>query len=280
MSKLRTLGSLVDTLSERGARPAVLALHREGVERWSYGELVDHARRLACGMERAGVDRGDHVALFAGNRVEWILACLGLIGAGAVVVPLDAQIGDEMLGHALADSGARLVFTTTEGADRLGRLDLESAPEPILLDAGEDDERGWRRLLAHQDVESRLEPGPEDRAALFYTSGTTGTAKEVPLTHRNLTFQLDTLLRAGLVTEDDRVMLPLPLHHAHRSRPGCRSSCPTPSRDPRSSAPCGRGKSLWSSASRDCTTRSTRGLKTAPSLGGGSPRGCSRPASG
>ena len=82
MSELRTLGSLVDTLSERGDRPAVLALHREGVERWSYGELVDHARRLACGLERADVDRGDHVALFAGNRVEWILACLGPIGAG------------------------------------------------------------------------------------------------------------------------------------------------------------------------------------------------------
>ena len=108
MSELRTLRSFFDTLYEHGDRPAVLALHKESVEHWSYDELADHARRLASGLIGAGVGRGDHVALFAGNRVEWIVACLGTIGAGAVVVPLDAQIGDEMLAHALADRAPSL----------------------------------------------------------------------------------------------------------------------------------------------------------------------------
>ena len=215
MSELRTLRSFFDTLYERGDRPAVLALHKEDVEHWSYDELADHARRLAGGLIGAGVGRGDHVALFAGNSVEWIVACLGAIGAGAVVVPLDAQIGDEMLAHALADSGARLVFTTAEGADRLERLAVEAAPRPVLLDAGEEDERSWRRLLADRDAEELAQPEPEDRAALFYTSGTTGTAKGVPLSHRNLTFELNTLLEADLLIEQDRVMLPLPLHHVY-----------------------------------------------------------------
>lgn len=216
MSEPRTLRSLVDTLPERGDRLAVLALHKEDVERWSYAELADHTRRLARGLVETGVGRGDHVALLAGNRVEWVVACLAVIEVGAVVVPLDVQIGDEMLAHALGDSGAGFIFTTSEGADRIGHLDVEAAPEPILLDAGEDDERGWRRLLADRDAETPLASlGPEDQAALFYTSGTTGTAKGVPLTHRNLTFQLDTLLGADLLTEDDRVMLPLPLHHVY-----------------------------------------------------------------
>lgn len=216
MSEPRTLRSLVDTLSERGDRLAVLALHKEDVEHWSYAELADHARRLASGLVETGVGRGDHVALLSGNRVEWIVACLAVIEAGAVVVPLDVQIGDEMLAHALSDSGAGLIFTTSEGANRIEHLDVEAAPEPILLDTGEDDERGWRRLLADRDVEMPLASlEPEDQAALFYTSGTTGTAKGVPLTHRNLAFQLDTLLGADLLTEDDRVMLPLPLHHVY-----------------------------------------------------------------
>ncbi len=215
MSELRTLRYFFDTLHERGDRSAVLALHKEDVEHWSYEELADHARRLAGGLIGASVGRGDHVALFAGNRVEWLVACLGTIGAGAVVVPLDAQIGDEMLAHALADSGTGLIFTTAEGADRLERLDLEAAPRPILLDAGEDDERSWRRLLADRDAEELPQPEPEDRAALFYTSGTTGTAKGVPLSHRNLTFELNTLLEADLLTGEDRVMLPLPLHHVY-----------------------------------------------------------------
>jgi long-chain acyl-CoA synthetase len=215
MSELSTLRTFFDTLYERGDRPAVLALHKEEVESWSYDELADHARRLAGGLIGAGVGQGDHVALFVANRVEWILACLGAIGVGAVVVPLDAQIGDEMLAHVLADSGARLIFTTAEGADRLERLDLEAGPRPVLLDAGEEDERSWRCLLADRDAEELPQPEPDDRAALFYTSGTTGTAKGVPLSHRNLAFELNTLLEADLLTEDDRVMLPLPLHHVY-----------------------------------------------------------------
>src|ERR671911_2226395 len=111
MSELRTLRSFFDTLHRRGDRPALLALHKEDVENWSYDELADHARRLAGGLIDAGVRRGDHLALFAANRVEWIIACLGAIGAGGRVVPLGAPIGDEMLAHALADSGAGVFFT-------------------------------------------------------------------------------------------------------------------------------------------------------------------------
>jgi long-chain acyl-CoA synthetase len=215
MSELRTLRSFFDTLHGRGDRPALLALHKEDVESWSYDELADHARRLAGGLIDAGVGRGDHLALFAANRVEWIIACLGAIGAGAAVVPLDAQIGDEMLAYALADSGAEFVFATGEGAGRLERLGIEATPRQVLLDAGEEDERSWRRLLADGDAEELPQPEPEDRAALFYTSGTTGTAKGVPLSHRNLMFELNTLLEADLLTDDDRVMLPLPLHHVY-----------------------------------------------------------------
>ena len=59
----------------------------------------------------------------------------------------------------------------------------------------------------------RVEPG--DPAALFYTSGTTGAAKGVPLSHSNLVFQIDALLGADLVSEDDSTLLPLPLHHVY-----------------------------------------------------------------
>src|SRR5215218_1031236 len=144
MSELRTLRSLVDTLSEHdGDQPAVLALHKESIERWSYAELTDHVRRLASGLSETGVEHGDHVALLAANRPEWIVACLAMIGAGGVIVPLDVQLGDEEPSYALADSGAGFIFTTTDQTDRLERLDIGAKPKPILLDAEEQDERGW-----------------------------------------------------------------------------------------------------------------------------------------
>jgi long-chain acyl-CoA synthetase len=160
------------------------------------------------------VERGDHVALLAANSREWVAACLAVISAGAVVVPLDAQIGDEALRHVLEDSGARHVFTKADQAGRLESVDAGAGLRTILLDVGEDDWRSWRCLLTDEDVD--LPPvGPDDVAALFYTSGTTGAAKGVPLSHANLAFQIDTLLGADLVSEEDSVLSPLPLHHVY-----------------------------------------------------------------
>src|SRR5215213_1843398 len=211
----RTLGSsVVDGLSARGERPSLVALGEEGVEIWTYGELADRVRRLACGLRRVGVDRGDCVALLAANSKEWVAACPAVISAGGVVVPLDAQLGDEALRHVLEDSGARHVFTTADQAGRLESVDAGTGLRTILLDVGEEDLRSWLCLLKDEDVD--LPPaGPGDVAALFYTSGTMGAAKGVPLSHANRVLQIDTLLSADLVSEKDSVLLPLPLHHVY-----------------------------------------------------------------
>ena len=132
-----------------------------------------------------------------------------MIRVGAVAVPLDAHLGEAALEGILESSETKLIFTTSERADRLG-----TDASPVLLDAADDDERSWRRLLADADTELP-EVEPEDVAALFYTSGTTGAAKGVPLSHRNIVYQLETLLGADLVDEHDRLMLPLPLHHVY-----------------------------------------------------------------
>jgi long-chain acyl-CoA synthetase len=214
MSELRTLVSLTEALSEHGEEPAIVAMREEGAERWSYTELGDHVRRLAHGLADVGVGRGDHVALLAGNRPGWVVACLGAIGSGAVVVPLDVRLGDGELSHALSDSSPKFIFTTADQIERLRRLDTEAAPEAILLDDEPGDERSWRRLLVNPE-EGLPRVEPHEGVTLFYTSGTTGTAKGVPLSHGNLAFQLNTLLEENLVAEDDRVLLPLPLHHVY-----------------------------------------------------------------
>src|SRR5687767_103671 len=119
MDRLITLDTLLDGLAEHGDKPAVIAFRKKDSKTWSYAELLRQARQLAHGLtERAGVRPGDPVAVLASNRPEWIVAALGILQAGAVVVPIDVQFSDEVLSHVLVDSGARTVFTTTNQSER------------------------------------------------------------------------------------------------------------------------------------------------------------------
>lgn len=74
--------------------------------------------------------------------------------------------------------------------------------------------RGWQTLGAPRTTELPS-PGGADPAALFYTSGTTGQPKGVPLTQANLAHQLGILAASGMLTPADRIALPLPLHHVY-----------------------------------------------------------------
>jgi long-chain acyl-CoA synthetase len=216
ISEARTLGFLIDILAEHGDRQAVLALQEEGAKSWSYDELAVHVRRLAHGLTKVGVSHGDHVMLLAPSQPEWMVACLAIVGAGAVATPVDVQLGDEVLSRILDHSGAEFVFTTAEQIGRLERLDVMLRPRPILLDVGEEDSRSWRYLLAKEHRHSELaRPEPDEPAALFYTSGTTGAPKGVPLSHANLLFQIEAILGANVVTENDHMLVPLPLHHVY-----------------------------------------------------------------
>jgi long-chain acyl-CoA synthetase len=210
MAPSTTLIEIADGLGAHTERPALVAFGARERREWSHGQLAGTVRELAAGLVSAGLEPGARVALFAPDGPEWIASALAVIRAGAVVVPLDAQLTDDALAHTLIDSAARLVFTTADRAGRVGRL--APAARIVLLDAAEG-RASWRELRG--PAELLPERRNVDPAALFYTSGTTGPPKGVPLTHGNLTFQIDALAGIGLVTPGDRVCLPLPLHHVY-----------------------------------------------------------------
>lgn len=211
---LETLQHLAQTLAGHGDRPAIVALGKEGTELWSYAALIDHTRRLASGLTAAGLPHGSHVALLAPNRPEWIIACLALFEIGAVAVLIDSQMGKDDLQHVLTDSMPGWLFTTKDQAEGIRQLDHSPDLRVIFLDAARDDPQGWLRYLTDETLKPPS-ARPEDTAALFYTSGTSGPPKGVPLSHRNLISNLYALLGLHLVREDDRLLVPLPLHHVY-----------------------------------------------------------------
>ncbi len=216
--EIATLHEVIARLERRGQQPAILNMQTEGMDQWTYANLADHSRRLAAGLRQAGLKPGERAALVAPNRPEWIVACLALIQSGGVPVLIDAQTGPEALGRIIDDSQSAWVFSTSDIARLDESGDNFQAPladrHVVLLDAGDDQPRSWRQLLADEPFESEG-VDPEEMAVLFYTSGTSGAAKGVPLSHRNLASNIQVLTSMDLVAPTDRLMLPLPLHHVY-----------------------------------------------------------------
>lgn len=207
-----TLEPLLYHLADFGERPAVVQMLEGAAVVSSYTELDEAAARFAAFAQRAGLDAGRTAVLLASPGREWITAFLGLIRAGAVPVPLDTQLDEDTLRHILNDCGARWALTDSQHAARLESSAY--AGELVLLDAAGDDERSWQRWQT-QPLRTPPRPTPQDTAILFYTSGTTGPPKGVPLRHSQIAFQLETVAAARLVGDDDRVLQPLPLHHVY-----------------------------------------------------------------
>ena len=203
----QTLQALARDLSSAGGHDALVSFSNAEVRRKSFFELGAEVEQRARMLKSRGVGPNDPVILCGPGGADWIIACLALLRCGACVVPVDNQFTAQTFKHVVKDCGARCAIIASSTRKRFGALLDEAEVEmfPLAVES---------ELLqaSGQDF-----PGvdPEDRAVLFYTSGTTGPPKGVPLTHHNIAFQIGVIARAGLITVGDRVLLPLPLHHVY-----------------------------------------------------------------
>jgi malonyl-CoA/methylmalonyl-CoA synthetase len=195
--------------ASRSRSPAAPALQLAGGASRSHDELLGAAERLAASLAARGLERGDRLALWLGNREEMVLAQLAALRLGVVALPLNLAYRRAELDHVMADATPRLLLTEREQL-------------PVLGEVGEGVLHGVPTLLA-EDLASLPAGSPpaaplagdDDLALLLYTSGTTGRSKGARITHNNLLATVSGLLAAWAWEPRDRLLLALPLFHTH-----------------------------------------------------------------
>jgi long-chain acyl-CoA synthetase len=204
----------------------------------TYGELDQQARAFASGLIAFGLRPGDRVAIVCENSLEWIVAYLALSRAGGVGVPIYYDLKPPEIEESLRRAQVRFIVASPKVLPKIPeRLpDLET-----VFVVGEDGSAAGLKSSSfagflHRHPRARVMPfaavaadataesdaalaatviRPDDLASIVFTSGTTGGAKGVMLTHRNFVSDCMAVPKAFPVGAKDRLLLVLPLHHCY-----------------------------------------------------------------
>ncbi len=230
-----TVPRLVEDAAVRhGATEALV----DGDVRLTYAELAPQVDRYARGFVAAGVAAGDRVGIWAPNCAEWMLAALGVLRSGAVIVPLNTRFKGGEAAYILRNAGATTLVTVRGflGFDYPAMLAGEEvgALEKILLLKDEDVEQqspvpvvGADRFLAAGDGVSpevtsarAAAVRPDDVSDLIFTSGTTGYPKGAATTHGQSLRTFGTWASIVGLGAGDRYLIVNPFFHTFGYKAG------------------------------------------------------------
>jgi acyl-CoA synthetase (AMP-forming)/AMP-acid ligase II len=185
-------------------------------ESLTYGCLAERVSRVAASLAQRGLGKGDVLAVYAPNCLDYAVSFLAVASIGAIITPVNHLATTEELARQLADSASKYLLTTP---DLLGVARMAAAQHPIreIFVAGRCP--GATPFAALDTAGAAAAAAPIDPAgdvvALPYSSGTTGLPKGVMLTHRNLVANICQLSVPQQVREDEVVYCLPPFSHQY-----------------------------------------------------------------
>ena len=206
-----TLPEMIDITVDKFSSKTAFRAFTPEERAFTYGELQSYCRQIAAFLCEIGIEKGDAVGVTGKNSPEWGIAYLAVLYAGAVVVPIDYSLTRDEASGLLARAKVKALFADKEVLDYY-REEHGSEYEVYSLVPGK--EGFILDLKAKGEVIPAL-PEENDLAAILFTSGTTGVAKGVMLTHKN--FVSDCYLAQGNMNifDTDVFYALLPLHHSY-----------------------------------------------------------------
>lgn len=176
-----SLLSFVRSYATRGDEIAVRQRRGYRMETWTYGGIAQQANRVARELDSHGIAKGDAVLLWGENSAEWIVAFLGCLVVGAVIVPIDHASSREFGCRVARDVDAKLAFQSR------GK---ETCPSLVSIDL-----EGLSSIVAGRDCSAYPSPklSRQDTLEIIYTSGTTAEPRGVVISHGNVLANIERL---------------------------------------------------------------------------------------
>jgi len=185
-----------------------------GQERHTYGDLARRAQSIAAALRRRGVRRGDRVALFLDNGVEFVAGMVATLTLGAVFMPINPSTKEDKLAYMLGDARVCALLTHESLAQVWGPAVASSPSVRSVFVAGHAGGAGTAVLpWPAPGADSLADPDSidQDLAAIIYTSGSTGFPKGVMLTHLNMVSAARSVSTYLGLRSDDVILCALPL---------------------------------------------------------------------
>jgi fatty-acyl-CoA synthase len=231
-----TIGHNLERTVARFPEADALVSAHQGV-RYTYREFGEAVDRLASGMARAGLEKGDRVGVWGPNMTEWALTQYATAKLGVILVNINPAYRVSELRYALDQSGCRWLIAAQEcrGSDLRAMFaevssELPSVERAVFFETAEWDELAASAIDSGRLREVAAELDFDDPINIQYTSGTTGFPKGATLTHHNILNNAHFI--AGLLGYGpaDRVCIPVPLYHCFGMVLGnlactCRGAC-------------------------------------------------------
>jgi len=192
--------------------------------RWTYSRYGEECRRVARGLLKAGLKKGDCVALWAENRPEWMVVWMGTVIAGICIVPVDFFVSEQECLNIIKITRAKAFFYSDKKQGFALSLKDKGIDLPVLVCVSPNDSggtagvAGYRQFgtdAADQAIPPKDGISPNDPASIVFTSGTTGFAKGVMLSHKNIITNTSAAIRILRPDYRDIFINVLPLHHTY-----------------------------------------------------------------
>ena len=224
----KNFAEMVDFTSREYADKDAI-LYRSGKQadftRWNYARLGDECRRIAKGLLAAGLSRGDRVIIWSENRPQWMSVWLGTLIAGLYIVPVDFLATEQECLNIIKITKAKALFYSGRKNDFASSLpsngvslNVSVCISPDCEDAPPDQETGYTKFgidAAGQALPPIESISPNDPASIVFTSGTTGFAKGVTLSHKNIIANASAAITILAPNSKDVFVNVLPLHHTY-----------------------------------------------------------------